>query len=107
MTVAIMCLKNFFDKHKTTAVDRSMMLWWCTNFFFFHFHCDLLSGYWQVMPALTELYAHISPGHLKPQWADPRLHLDTTYFLELTVEVPLACFCLFLYLRGHPARYVV
>merc|ERR1712159_295594 len=48
-----------------------------------------------------------TPQHQSPQWADARLHLDTTYFLELTVEVPFAILVLLLYLTRHPGRYVV
>lgn len=106
MLIGVLALRSFFLAHKTLdSVERGMMVWWLTNIFFFHTHCDLLSGYYQVMPNLSEIYAAMTPQHQSPQWAEPRLHLDTTYFLELTVEVPLAIFVLLLYLRRHPGRY--
>jgi len=107
MIAGLVWLKSFFEKHKLPSVEKGMMVWWLTNIFFFHTHCDLLSGYFQVMPALTEIYAGMTPAHLQPRWADPRLHLDATYFLELLCEVPLACLCLSLYIRRHPGRYFV
>jgi len=107
MIAAIFYVKSFCKKHKIDVIEQGMMLWWTTNLFFFHIHCDVLSGYYQVMPAMTQLYAHMTPAHLKPQWADARLHLDATYFLEMTVEAPLAALCLCLYLRRHPARHLM
>lgn len=107
MLAGIMWFRSFFRKHKLSHVEQSMMMWWWTNACFFHTHCDLLSGYYQVMPALTELYAAMTPAHLQPQWADARLHLDATYFLELSVEVPCALFVIFLYIARHPGRYVM
>lgn len=105
--MGLVFLKSFCKKHKLAPVEQGMMVWWLTNIFFFHTHCDLLSGYWQVMPAMTELYVGMTPAHLQPRWADARLHLDTVYFLELVAEVPLACFVLYLYFRRHHARYFV
>lgn len=107
MLAGIMFFRSFFRKHKLSHMEQSMMMWWWTNACFFHTHCDLLSGYYQVMPVMTDLYAAMSPAHLQPQWADARLHLDATYFLELSVEVPCALLCVCLYLARHPGRYVM
>jgi hypothetical protein len=107
LLVGIPFLRSFFKKNKLAVVERSMMMWWWTNIFFFHTGCDLLSGYYQVMPGLAAIYAEMTPAHKQERWSDARLHLDTTYFLEMTVEIPLAILCVILYYKRHPARYVV
>lgn len=107
LLVGIPFFRSFFKRHKLAVVERSMMMWWWTNIFFFHTSCDILSGYYQVMPGLTQIYAEMTPAHKQPRWSDARLHLDTTYFLELTVEVPLAILMIILYTKRHPARYFV
>jgi len=105
MLLGVFWLRHIFKTYKIKQVERGMMLWWLTNAFFFHLHCDILSGYFQVMPVLSDHYSEISPAHLKPRWADARLHLDSTYLLEGVAEIPLALITLFLYTRRHPARF--
>lgn len=107
MLLGILVLRRFFRAQKLDTMEKGMMVWWLTNIFFFHTACDILSGYYQVMPALADLYSNMTPQHQHRQWADPRLHLDTVYFMELTVEVPLAIAVLMLYFRRHPGRYFV
>jgi len=69
--------------------------------------CDILSGFFQVMPVLTEMYMRMSPAHLHDRWHESRAHLDSGYVLELLVEVPLAAWVLWLFAARDPARYVV
>lgn len=107
MLLGLPWFRSFFKTHKFAVVEQSMTIWWWTNAFFFHTSCDLLSGYFQVMPALTQIYAEMTPAHKQARWANARLHLDSTYFLEMTVEAPLALLMVFLYIRRHPGRYFV
>jgi len=107
MLLGLPWLKSFFKTHKMAVVEQGMTIWWWTNAFFFHTSCDILSGYFQVMPALTEIYAEMTPAHKQARWANARLHLDCTYFLEMTVEAPLALLMVFLYIRRSPGRYFV
>jgi len=107
LVLGVVWLRNSFKKHNIGRVEQGMMLWWLTNACFFHVHCDILSGYYQVMPGLTEHYTEIGPAHAKPRWANGRVHLDATYVLEGLVEVPLAVIMLFLYTRRHPGRHIV
>jgi len=99
--------KRFFKKTGISVAERGMMLWWLSNACIFHIHCDVLSGFYQVMPALTQIYSHMSPQHKDPQWSDSRLHLDTVYFMELFFEAPFAVLVLFLYVKRSPARHLM
>merc|ERR1711957_541911 len=69
--------------------------------------CDLLSGFWQVMPVVTQLYQRMTPAHHNPRWHESRGHLDAGYALELFVEFPLAALALYFFFRRHPARHFV
>jgi hypothetical protein len=99
-------LKKFFGEVRLPTLDKGMMVWWVANLLFFFSHCDLLSGYYGVMPGLSDLFMDVSPALSYPQWAPRRVHLDAVYFLELTVEVPLAVFVILLYVYQHPGRYL-
>jgi len=82
------------------------MIWWMVNLLWFHTGCDLFSGFFQIMPVLTELYAFMTPSHLQPRWHEERAHLDAGYALELLVEVPMAAWVLWLYARRDEGRHI-
>ncbi|CAK0870172.1 unnamed protein product, partial [Prorocentrum cordatum] len=87
--------------------EHMSMVWWLVNAFWFHIGCDVLSGYYQVMPVLTELYMHMSPAHRDARWSPSRAPLDSAYLLELVIEAPLALLVLFLFWRRHPGRFLL
>lgn len=107
LLVCLYLLPSFAKKHKLAPQEQGMMVWFLTNVFWFHTGCDVLSGYFQVMPALTELYKAMNPAHTQQKWAPDRAFLDAGYMLELLCEVPLGLWVLYLYARRHPGRNFV
>jgi len=107
MFVGLLWTHRFAHRERIGATEHRSMVWWLVNLFWFHTGCDLLSGFWQVMPVLTELYAQMTPVHNNPRWHESRAHLDAGYALELTVEVPMAAWVLWLFIQRDPARHVV
>ena len=90
-----------------SAMDRQSLMWWHVNAFWFHTGCDVFSGYFQVMPVMTELYTHMSPIHVQPRWHPEREHLDCAYGLELYVEAPFALWLVYLFMSQDERRYLV
>mmetsp|Transcript_144940 Transcript_144940/g.255473 ORF Transcript_144940/g.255473 Transcript_144940/m.255473 type:complete len:241 (+) Transcript_144940:99-821(+) len=107
LIAGLVLVHRFADRNHLPHQEKGMMVWFMTNVFWFHTGCDLLSGFWQVMPNLTELYIAMNPSHTQPQWAEARGYLDAAYALELLVEVPLGCWVLWLYFTRDPARHLV
>mmetsp|Transcript_35051 Transcript_35051/g.81363 ORF Transcript_35051/g.81363 Transcript_35051/m.81363 type:complete len:249 (+) Transcript_35051:47-793(+) len=107
MCAGLVWLQGFARRHGLPAEEHRSMVWWLVNFFWFHVGCDIFSGFLQVMPVLTALYAKMTPAHLTPRWSAPRMYLDCTYFLEAVLEVPLAGWVLWLYTKRDPARKTV
>jgi len=106
MAVGIALISRFAKSNKLSKSEQQSMIWWVTNLFWFHTGCDILSGFFQVMPILTDLYSIMSPQHLQPRWHESRAHLDGGYALELFCEVPFAAYVLWLYYKRDPARHV-
>lgn len=107
MFAGLAYLASFVRRHSFSNQEHASMVWWLVNLFWFHTGCDILSGLFQIMPVTTQIYERMSPGHLNPKiFAEPRVHLDTGYVLELLVEVPLAAWVLWLFMRRDPARHV-
>lgn len=106
MLAGLVWIRFFAKRNKLPAEEHMSMVWWLVNFFWFHTGCDIFSGYWQVMPVLTDLYKHMTPAHHQPRWHESRGHLDAGYVLELFVEVPLAAWVLYLYMTRDPARHI-
>lgn len=106
MCIGLVWIKFFANTNKLSGEERMSMVWWMVNAFWFHLGCDALSGYWQVMPVMTELYKLMSPAHHNPQWHDSRSHLDGGYILEILVEIPLAFWVLYLYAKRDPGRHI-
>eukprot|EP00439_Symbiodinium_sp_Y106_P062719 s158_g9.t1 len=92
------------SKYGFSLKDRSSLMWWHVNLFWFHTGCDVFSGYYQVMPVLTELYTRMSPTHSYPRWHPNRVHFDCAYALELFVEAPFAAWMMYLFLTQDPAQ---
>lgn len=90
-----------------SVADRAYLVWWHVNLFWFHIGCDILSGHFQVMPVLTELYTLMSPAHAHPRWHPERQHFDCAYGLELYVEVPFAAWLVYLFMTQDHRRYLV
>eukprot|EP00929_Paragymnodinium_shiwhaense_P113049 TRINITY_DN81313_c0_g1_i1.p1 TRINITY_DN81313_c0_g1~~TRINITY_DN81313_c0_g1_i1.p1 ORF type:complete len:230 (+),score=38.74 TRINITY_DN81313_c0_g1_i1:75-764(+) len=103
--VGLFVISSFVKRNSLSASEHQAMVWWLTNLFWFHTGCDVLSGYYQIMPVLTDLYAIMSPQHLQPRWHESRSHLDGGYALELFCEVPFAAYVLWLYFQRDPARH--
>lgn len=106
MLVGLLWVRYFAASRKLPAAETGSMVWWLVNLIWFHMACDLFSGFFQTMPVLTELYAHMSPQHRQPRWHESRAHLDAGYALELVAEVPLAAWVFYLFARQDPARHV-
>lgn len=107
LLASLYLLRSFAKKHSLSSKEQGVMVWFITNVFWFHTGCDILSGYFQVMPVLTDLYKAMTPAHHQPRWSPDRAFLDAGYMLELICEVPLGVWVLFLYARRHPARKLV
>ncbi|CAE7811269.1 unnamed protein product [Symbiodinium sp. CCMP2592] len=95
------------SKYGFSLKDRTSLMWWHVNLFWFHTGCDVFSGYYQVMPVLTELYTRMSPTHSYPRWHPNRVHFDCAYALELFVEAPFAAWMMYLFLTQDHRRYLV
>lgn len=106
MAAGLAWLRSFVARHGLPAEEAGSMVWWLVNLFWFHTGCDILSGLFQTMPILTELYIHMNGAHRHPRWHDERAALDAGYALELFVEVPLAAYVLYLFACRDQGRYV-
>ncbi|CAE7176711.1 unnamed protein product, partial [Symbiodinium pilosum] len=100
-------LAKVSSKHGFSPKDKLSLMWWHVNLFWFHTGCDVFSGYFQVMPVLTELYTRMSPAHSYPRWHPNRVHFDCAYFLELIIEAPFAALLVYLFLVQDHRRYLV
>merc|ERR1719335_1262348 len=63
MIACLLVLPGFKRRNKVPVEEHASMVWWLTNLFWFHTGCDILSGFFQVMPVLTDIYARFSPAH--------------------------------------------
>jgi hypothetical protein len=87
--------------------DKFAMVWFLMNACWYHTGCDVMSGLFQVMPNLRDAYAISNANHLFPMHDLHRIALDSVYWLELLVQVPLCLWVLALYARRSAARPVV
>jgi hypothetical protein len=69
--------------------DKMVIIWYLMNACWFHTGCDVLSGLLQVMPNITESYAVSNAVHHHPRYHESRAFLDSVYWLEILIEVPL------------------
>jgi hypothetical protein len=106
LTFGLILIATLVKKHSISRQDHASMVWWIMNLFWFHTGCDVLSGFFQVMPVLTDLYRRMNPAHNAERWHESRAHLDSAYALEALIEVPLCAWTLALFIRQDPGRYV-
>ena len=91
--------------------DKMVIIWYLMNACWFHTGCDVLSGLFQVMPNLTESYQVSNAVHDNPRYHTSRAFLDSVYWFELLVELPL---CVLVYklslkrsLWAHPVEILL
>eukprot|EP00930_Biecheleria_cincta_P102460 TRINITY_DN94206_c0_g1_i1.p1 TRINITY_DN94206_c0_g1~~TRINITY_DN94206_c0_g1_i1.p1 ORF type:complete len:238 (-),score=38.73 TRINITY_DN94206_c0_g1_i1:448-1161(-) len=106
MILGLIVLRRFSQRHALSSQDHGSMVWWLTNLLWFHTGCDILSGYFQVMPVMTDFYNRMTPAHSHERWHETRNHLDAAYMLELCVEAPLCAWVLYLFWQQDPGRHV-
>ena len=82
-----------------SKIDRTLAYWALTNATWWSFGCDVLSGYFAVMPILRDHYNVVDTKHLIP---NERSGLDAVYLCELLVHVPLCWFVFFSYINNWP-----
>lgn len=87
--------------------DKFAMVWFLMNATWYHTGCDVMSGLFQVMPNMRDAYAISNAGHNFPMHDLHRIALDTVYWLELFIQVPLCLVVIWLYAKRSPARPVV
>ena len=87
--------------------DKFAMVWFLMNATWYHTGCDVMSGLFQVMPNLRDAYAISNAAHNYPMHDLHRIALDTVYWLELFIQVPLCIIVIALYAKRSPARPVV
>ena len=85
--------------------QAAIMYWHLSNATWWSFGCDVISGGLGAMPKMRRLYEEIDSTHLLPR--TQRGGLDSVYFAEATIHVPLSWLCFYLTARQHPARHIV
>ena len=95
-TTVIGTLFTFRCKH-LSRIDRTLALWALTNATWWSFGCDVLSGYFAVMPVLRDHYNVVDTKHLIES---ERSGLDAVYLCELFVHVPLCWAVFFSYINN-------
>eukprot|EP00927_Polykrikos_kofoidii_P060610 TRINITY_DN55548_c0_g1_i1.p1 TRINITY_DN55548_c0_g1~~TRINITY_DN55548_c0_g1_i1.p1 ORF type:complete len:232 (-),score=26.30 TRINITY_DN55548_c0_g1_i1:77-772(-) len=106
MVAGLFGIGIYCKRAKISTAEQASMVWWLCCMFWFNTGCDVLSGFFQVMPMLTDIYIRMTPSHTSPRWHESRAHLDAGYALELLVQVPLSAWTLWLYFRRDPARHI-
>ena len=66
-------------------VDRLAAIWHLVNATFFFFGCDVMSGLFGVVPAMSEQYLTMDRRHERR-----RHELDAMYWAELAVHIPFS-----------------
>ncbi|MCA9535640.1 MAG: hypothetical protein KC593_18265 [Myxococcales bacterium] len=87
--------------------DKFAMVWFTMNACWYHTGCDVMSGLFQVMPNLRDAYAISNANHNFPMHDLHRIALDTVYWLELFIQLPMCVAVVVLYAKRSPARPVV
>ncbi|GMH89671.1 hypothetical protein TL16_g11527 [Triparma laevis f. inornata] len=100
---------------KRGDTEQMAMVWHLTNATWWSCGCDSWSGLFQVMPRMRTLYRILDSKHgvnfndqtFGPPWNPTRAALDSVYWAETTVHVPLSWLTFYLYATEHPSRYLV
>ena len=87
-----------------TDTDKMVMVWFLMNACWYHTGCDVMSGLFQVMPNLRDAYAISNASHLMPMHDLHRIALDSVYWLELLIQLPLCLWVLRLYANRSAFR---
>ena len=76
---------------KLSTVEATIVYWHLSNACWWSFGCDVISGGLAMMPKMRRLYEEIDSTHLMPR--AQRGGLDSVYFAEATIHVPLSWVC--------------
>ena len=90
-----------------SLTDKMATVWFLMCATWFHLGCDILSGLFQVMPDVTDVYRAMNAALWKPMHDPARVVLDVVYWFELFVQMPLAWLTFGLYVTRSPARPAV
>jgi hypothetical protein len=107
MGVGYAFVRRAWARGDFSPTDRMAMVWFLMCATWFHIGCDVLSGFLQVMPNVTDVYRAMTPGLELPRHARGRIGLDVVYWFELFVQMPLCWLVVFLYVRRSAARPAV
>ncbi|GMI47842.1 hypothetical protein TrCOL_g12344 [Triparma columacea] len=91
------------------------MCWHLTNGTWWSCGCDSWSGLFKIMPRMRKLYLILDNKHginfadqtKWSPWNPAQSALESVYWAETTVHVPLALLSFYLYATRSPRRYVV
>jgi len=86
------------------GVEKFVALWHLTNATWWSFGCDVLSGYFHVMPVLSQQYEFSNPNHLHESM---RYTLDAVYLTEMFIHVPLAYLCFYAHAKRWRGRHLI
>mmetsp|Transcript_22083 Transcript_22083/g.50481 ORF Transcript_22083/g.50481 Transcript_22083/m.50481 type:complete len:226 (+) Transcript_22083:85-762(+) len=90
-----------------TSIERLVAIWHLSNGVWWSFGCDVCSGMWCIMPRVREVYEYMDKRHLQPKTSSDRRLMDTAYYTELCVHVPLSLLTFTGYVIRAPWRYVL
>mmetsp|Transcript_1994 Transcript_1994/g.4013 ORF Transcript_1994/g.4013 Transcript_1994/m.4013 type:complete len:253 (+) Transcript_1994:209-967(+) len=91
------------------------MVWHLTNGTWWSCGCDSWSGLFKIMPRMRTLYLILDNKHgvnfadqtkVAP-WNPAQSALESVYWAETTIHVPLALLSFYLYAKRDPRRYIV
>jgi hypothetical protein len=77
-------------------------LWHLTNATWWSLGCDVFSGLFSIMPNLNNIYKIMDTNHLSD---DNRHHLDSIYWSELFIHIPLSLTCFYFYITKNNKKY--
>ena len=90
------------------------MVWHLTNGTWWSLACDSWSGLFKIMPRMRKLYLILDTKHgvnwkdqtQTPPWSPNQSSLESVYWAETMVHVPLALLTFYLYATRNPNRYL-
>ncbi|GMI27468.1 hypothetical protein TeGR_g5480 [Tetraparma gracilis] len=99
---------------KMSDVEQMAMVWHLTNATWWSCGCDSFSGLFQIMPRMRTVYRILDTKHgvnwddqtMPLPWNPNRAALDSVYWAETTVHVPLAWLTFYLYATRSKKRYL-
>jgi hypothetical protein len=88
------------------AIEQTITLWHLSNAAWWFLACDVLSGFFGIMPRFSDAYVVLDPRHALTNPED-RLAIDGTYWCEALIHIPSAWIVFFLIIYNHPGRQPV